>query len=103
MPPNPKPFAEGSEGATMTGPLEGVRVVDCTRGTTGPRATGILADYGADVIWVEPPGGDPYRDDLAVRYSVYNRGKRSVVLDLQDDADHARMIELIRSADVFVE
>src|SRR4051812_8881220 len=100
MPPNQRPFAEGSEGATMTGPLEGIRVVDCTRGTAGPRATGILADYGADVIWVEPPGGDPYRDRLAVRYSVWNRGKRSVVLDLHHEADRARVLELAGSADV---
>ena len=45
----------------MVGPIEGLRVVDCSRGTAGPRATGMLADYGADVVWVEPPGGDPLR------------------------------------------
>ena len=67
----------------MTGPLEGLRVIDCSRGTAGPRATGVLADYGADVVWIEPPGGDPCRDRLAAEYSVFNRGKRSVVLDLR--------------------
>ena len=45
----------------MTGPLDGLRVVDCSLGFAGPRATGLLADYGADVIWVEPPGGDLFR------------------------------------------
>ena len=48
---------------TGSGPLTGLRVVDCSRGHAGPRATGMLADYGADVIWVEPPGGDRCRAD----------------------------------------
>src|SRR5205085_10806921 len=61
----------------MSGPLDGLRVIDCSRGTAGPRASGLLADYGADVIWVEPPGGDPWRDELAVPYAVFTRGKRS--------------------------
>jgi crotonobetainyl-CoA:carnitine CoA-transferase CaiB-like acyl-CoA transferase len=86
-----------------SGPLLGLRVVDCSRGTAGPRASGLLADYGADVIWVQPPGGDPWRDHLAVPYSAYNRGKRSVALDLRDDGDQARLFELLADADVFVE
>ena len=87
----------------MTGPLTGLRVVDCSTGTAGTRATGLLADYGADVVWVEPPGGDRFRDELAIPYSVYNRGKRSVVLDLKQPADHERMLQLLATADVFVE
>ena len=86
-----------------TGPLHGLRIVDCSRGTAGPRTSGILADYGADVIWVEPPGGDPYREALAVPYSVFNRGKRSVVLDLQDEAGRKKLLELLETADVFVQ
>ena len=65
----------------MSGPLEGLRVIDCTSGMAGPKAAGILADYGADVIWVEPPGGDPFRRELSVAYSVFNRSKRSITLD----------------------
>jgi crotonobetainyl-CoA:carnitine CoA-transferase CaiB-like acyl-CoA transferase len=87
----------------MAPPLQHLRVVDCSRGTAGPRLTGLLADYGADVIWVEPPGGDPFRAELAVEYSVFNRGKRSVVLDLRDPDGRDRLIDLLATADVFVE
>ncbi|HTM86144.1 MAG TPA: CoA transferase, partial [Mycobacterium sp.] len=52
----------------MGGPLAGLRVVDCSRGLAGSRATGVLADYGAEVWWVEPPGGDPFREALATEY-----------------------------------
>jgi crotonobetainyl-CoA:carnitine CoA-transferase CaiB-like acyl-CoA transferase len=87
----------------LTGPLSGLRVVDCSTGTAGPRATGMLADYGAEVIWVEPPGGDRFRADLAIPYAVFNRGKRDVVLDLKDDRDRERMFRLLGTADVFFE
>jgi crotonobetainyl-CoA:carnitine CoA-transferase CaiB-like acyl-CoA transferase len=81
-------------------PLHGLRVLDCGTGTAGPRFTGLLADYGADVIWVEPPGGDPWREQLRVEYSVYNRGKRSVVLDLKTDEGRAQFYELAAEADI---
>ena len=87
----------------MAGPMQGVRVIDCSRGTAGPRATGVLADYGADVIWVEPPGGDRCRQHLAPEYSVFNRGKRSVVLDLHKSADKEALFGLLGTADVFVQ
>ena len=87
----------------MAGPLAGLRVVDCSRGTAGPRLTWLLADYGADVIWVEPPGGDPWRASLAVPYSVFGRNKRSAELDLHTDSGRAGLFELLGTADVFVE
>src|SRR5438132_5314248 len=87
----------------MPGPLEGLTIVDCSGGTAGPRVTGMLADYGADVVWVEPPGGDPYREGLAVPYSVFNRGKRSIELDLRDDAERQTFFDLLETADAFVE
>ena len=87
----------------MAGPLDGIRVVDCSRGIAGARLTWFLADYGADVIWVEPPGGDPWREVLAAGYSVYNRNKRSVVLDLRESASHHVMTDLLDTADVFVQ
>jgi crotonobetainyl-CoA:carnitine CoA-transferase CaiB-like acyl-CoA transferase len=65
--------------------------------------TWFMADYGADVIWIEPPGGDPWRDELAVPYSVYNRNKRSVELDLEDPAGRDTLLSLLETADVFVE
>ncbi len=83
--------------------LEGLRVVDCSWGTAGPQATGLLADYGADVVWVEPPGGDPLRRHRPAAASVYNRGKRSVVLDLRDATQRDQVVALARGADVFVE
>jgi len=87
----------------VPGPLAGVRVIDCSTGTAGPRATGILADYGAEVIWVEPPGGDRFRAELAGPYSVFNRGKRSIIVDLRTPSGRARLFELVATADVFVE
>jgi crotonobetainyl-CoA:carnitine CoA-transferase CaiB-like acyl-CoA transferase len=87
----------------MTAPLDGLRVLDCSWGTAGPRATGMLADYGADVIWVERPGGDPLRKVLPAAASVFNRGKRAIELDLRDPIEREQVDELARAADVFVE
>ena len=85
----------------MPGALEGLRVVDLTTGLAGPLATMMLSDHGADVVKVEPPGGDPQRS--YVGSVVTNRGKRSVVLDLDDAADRDRLLELVDTADVLVE
>src|SRR3954447_8300149 len=87
----------------QAGPIEGLRVVDCSRGTAGPRATAMLADYGADVVWIEPPGGDPLRRCAPEAVAVLGRGKRSVELDLHDDAARQQLLELVDRADVFVE
>src|SRR6476661_3819328 len=85
----------------MPGALEGLRIVDLTTGLAGPMATMTLSDHGADVIKIEPPGGDPQR--AYVGSVVTNRGKRSVVLDLDDEADRDRLVDLIDTADVLVE
>jgi crotonobetainyl-CoA:carnitine CoA-transferase CaiB-like acyl-CoA transferase len=87
----------------MAGPLEGLRVIDATSGMAGPKAAGILADYGADVIWVEPPGGDPFRRELEVAYSVFNRSKRSITLNLRDPTDRDTLLDLLAGADVFIQ
>jgi crotonobetainyl-CoA:carnitine CoA-transferase CaiB-like acyl-CoA transferase len=87
---------------TATGPLAHLRVVDCSGGLAGARATWMLADYGADVIWVEPPGGDPCRADAAA-CAVFNRGKRSVILDLASDGGRSRLLDLLATADVAIQ
>ena len=74
---------------SAAGPLEGVRVLDLTSMISGPVATMMLGDQGADVIKVEPPGGDlvrnlgPNRGGLTASFVSSNRSKRSLVLDLK--------------------
>jgi crotonobetainyl-CoA:carnitine CoA-transferase CaiB-like acyl-CoA transferase len=87
----------------VSGPVEGLRIVDCSSGTAGPRATGLLADYGADVVWVEPPGGDPLRRSDPACASVVNRGKRSIELDLHRDGAREQLLALVDRAEIFVE
>ena len=91
-------------------PLEGVRIVEVTTNASGPLATSLLADQGADVIRLETIGmGDPSRHVGGVRggvtgYTAYmNRNKRSVAVDLKDDRVRPVLYELIKTADVFVQ
>ncbi len=95
----------------MAGPLDGVTVVELGVWVAGPAAAGILADWGADVVKIEPPSGDPGRLfgkmlglDLDVNppFELDNRSKRSVVLDLTTADDRAVALELLSTADVFV-
>ena len=84
----------------MVGALDGVRVIDFGQYIAGPLAGMLLADQGADVIRVEPPGG-PRFDTPA--NATWNRGKRSIVLDLKQDADLETARTLVASADVVIE
>ena len=91
------------------GPLAGVRVVDLTGMVFGPYATQIMADMGADVIKVEPPGGDQTRfisvgpvPGMSGVFVNTNRGKRSIVLDLTTETGKATLRKLIEGADVFI-
>ena len=82
-------------------PLTGLRVVDLTEFPAGWRASGILADHGADVIWIEPSGPSEARRRFAVEHAVFNRNKRSVVLDTA--REQGRLADLLATADVVFE
>src|SRR5277367_5041225 len=84
----------------MTSILDGIRIIDLSTGHAGPVATALLAEAGADVVKVESPAGDPNREYAA--FATWNRSKRSVVLDLQDDEQRGRFDALLESADVLM-
>ena len=90
-------------------PLEGIRVLDLSAVVSGPIATAIMADQGAEVIKVETPGGDlsrrigPAKGQMSATFIAANRGKRSIVLDLKQPAAREVLTDLIRRADVLVE
>lgn len=95
----------------MTGPLEGVTVVELGVWVAAPAAGGILADWGADVVKIEPPAGDPARmwgrllglgPGVNPPFEMDNRSKRSVVLDLRTVDGRGNALELLAAADVFV-
>jgi crotonobetainyl-CoA:carnitine CoA-transferase CaiB-like acyl-CoA transferase len=94
----------------VSGPLAGLVVADFSRVLAGPYCTMILGDLGADVIKVEGPGGDdtrhwmpPVREGVSTYYLSINRNKRSVQLNLRDEADRTAAAELARRADIMVE
>jgi crotonobetainyl-CoA:carnitine CoA-transferase CaiB-like acyl-CoA transferase len=96
----------------MPGPCEGIRVVELGVWVAGPSAGGVLADWGADVVKIEPPDGDPFRGlyltaagvELPANppFELDNRGKRSIVLDLRTDDGRRLAHELVARADVFL-
>lgn len=96
------------------GALSGIRVVDLSRQAPGPYCSMLLADFGADVVLVEPPGGSTRgertntyweleTDPEVSAFAALRRNKRSIVLDLKDPTDHATMLELVEWADVLIE
>ena len=84
----------------MAGACEGIRVLDCSLGAAGSLATLMLADFGADVIKVEPPVEGT---EVTPAHLLLNRGKRSVLFDHADRTHHQRLLDLIATADVLVE
>src|SRR6476620_2605085 len=89
------------EAAPPMGALDGVKILDLSWGTAGPLGVMLLAEQGADVVKVEPPGGDPFRAYSG--YAVWNRSRRSVTVDLKRPEGRAAMLHLIDDADVLVE
>ncbi|OAI38986.1 hypothetical protein AYO38_08540 [bacterium SCGC AG-212-C10] len=98
----------------MTGPIDDITVLDLTEYVTGPYATKLLADYGANVIKVERPGGDPCRrlgpfpgdephPERSGTFFYMNTNKRSVVLDLKQESGRQALARLAATADVVVE
>ncbi|MDT5008634.1 MAG: hypothetical protein QOH57_251 [Mycobacterium sp.] len=91
--------------------MEGVRVIELGVWVAGPAAGGVLADWGADVVKIEPPGGDPGRMfgrmlgcdfGLNPPFEMDNRSKRSIVLDLSTENGRETALELLSDADVFL-
>ena len=89
------------------GPLEGVRVLDLSRLVAGNMLSLQLGDFGADVIKIEPPAGDPLRawqeNGKQLFWKTYGRNKRSVLLNLRQDTAKNALICLVKTADVFIE
>ncbi|MDQ7263247.1 CoA transferase [Paracoccus sp. PS-1] len=90
-------------------PLQGIKVLDLSRVLAGPYCTALLADLGAEIIKLEPPAGDdyrhigPFKDGESALFTLNNRGKQSLVLDLKDPADLALAREIAAQVDVVVE
>ena len=105
FPPENNPSTAGLASA---GPLGGVRVLDLSAYIAGPYGCSLLADQGADVVKIEPPGGDnlrQYPSTLPSESRAFlgvNRSKRGIVLDLKSARDHVALLKLVREADVLV-
>jgi len=100
-----------SEQPPASGPLADVKVLDLASVVAAPGAARHMADFGADVIKVEPPGGDATRslgwardgDDDSLFWKLISRGKRCVVIDLKSEAGVERLLRLAAGADVLIE
>ena len=97
-----RPAAGTPAPAKLAAPLDGLRVLDLSFYIAGPLGPMTLADYGADVIKVEPATGDPFRE-IAIGFLGWNRGKRSIALDLGKPASREILFDLVRGADALVE
>jgi crotonobetainyl-CoA:carnitine CoA-transferase CaiB-like acyl-CoA transferase len=100
------PVVKPAPGPSLLG---GIRVVDLTTSIAGPYASMLLGDFGAEIVKVERPEGDdargwgpPFLDGESLWFAAVNRNKKSVVLDLGDENDRARLRRLVATADVFI-
>src|ERR1700730_8046908 len=83
------------------GVLDDLTVLDLSWGISGPMAAMLLADHGASVTKIEPPGGDPFRSLSG--YQVWQRGKRSAIVDLKSAGGHDELLALAAGADVLID
>lgn len=103
------PMTDTASSPPACRPLDGVRILDFTRVLAGPLSTALLADLGAEVVKIEPPQGDDYRaigpmkNGESALFSVMNRNKQSLVLDLKHPEAVALVHEMAAQADVVVE
>src|SRR6476469_1245654 len=94
----------------MPGPMEGIKVVELGMWVAGPAASAVLGDWGAEVVKIEPPDGDPFRgllsafggDGSSPPFELDNRNKRSIGLNLSRPEARKIALELVDRADVFV-
>src|SRR5919201_4731374 len=86
--------------ACALGPLDGIRVVELSTGIAGPVAGMLLGDYGAEVVKVEPPSGDPAR--ALAGFAVWNRNKQSVGVDPRSPGGRRRLAALLADADLCI-
>jgi crotonobetainyl-CoA:carnitine CoA-transferase CaiB-like acyl-CoA transferase len=88
-------------------PLDGLRVLDLSRLVAGNQVSALLADFGAEVIKIEPPDGDPLRSwgagGHSVQWKIYARNKKSVRMNLRDERAKELLLRLVETADVFIE
>src|SRR6187402_2099038 len=93
----------------MAGSLEGVRVLELARYQAGPRGGMIMSDLGAEVIKIERLGGEETRGNppivrgQSVYFTVYNRGKKSICLDMRNDRGKEIFADLVRQSDIVLE
>src|ERR1700732_438376 len=103
-------MTEDKEQSTWAGPLQGIRVIDLTRVLAGPFATQSLGDLGAEVLKIEPPGGGdetrrfpPFTEGESHYFLGINRNKKSLVVDLQQEAGKEILRRLVVQSDILVE
>lgn len=101
------PLRRRAYDASASGPLEGVRVLDLSRLFAGNVLTQMLADFGAEVVKVEPPAGDTLRGwktkGVSTHWKVYARNKKSLCLDLRNERARALLLDLVPSASILIE
>src|SRR5690606_21287540 len=99
----PEEGAKGMTAIERRGPLKGIKVVELASLGPGPYCGMLLSDLGADVVQIDRPGGATGHFGFDPELDIFNRGRRSIVLDMKDPADLATAKALIDNADALIE